>query len=241
MEAAELQTDPFPHLVIPDLLPEPFFRRLAGSIPPVAEFQPDDDVKSNLRIMDSNQYFQAAPEQFRETWTELRDDVIRDTVPGLRRSWCAASRRRSARSSPGSSARNSRARSWRPGSRRPTAGSWRTARLQAESAQRFGPVRDHLPALLHDAAAPIQERVPVPPGAPAGDLDILHLLPGEGRGDRRGGLVKEIPIRENMFVSFLNRRESLHGVRIDRDADRRRLPPRLPGAHRPQEGSAARD
>jgi hypothetical protein len=32
-------------------------------------------------------------------------------------------------------------------------------------------------------------------------------------------LVKEIPIRENLFVAFLNGAESLHGVRVDQHAD----------------------
>ena len=49
-------------------------------MPPVADFQPDDDIKSNLRIEDRNKYFARAPEEFRAVWGRLRDEVIQEVV-----------------------------------------------------------------------------------------------------------------------------------------------------------------
>ena len=49
-------------------------------MPPVADFQPDDDIKSNLRVEDRNKYFARAPEEFRAVWGRLRDDVIQEVV-----------------------------------------------------------------------------------------------------------------------------------------------------------------
>jgi hypothetical protein len=62
---AEIERDPFPHAVIPDLLPEEFFRQLAETIP-LDAFEPKNDAKSNLPISDGNEYFEAAPEEFRQ-------------------------------------------------------------------------------------------------------------------------------------------------------------------------------
>ena len=39
VEKAELQVEPFPHVVVPDLLPEEAFRRLAESVPPLDAFE----------------------------------------------------------------------------------------------------------------------------------------------------------------------------------------------------------
>jgi hypothetical protein len=80
MEAAPVEREPFPHLVVEDFLPADFFERLAATMPAVADFQPDDDIKSNLRIEDRNKYFARAPEEFRGVWGRLRDEVIQDVV-----------------------------------------------------------------------------------------------------------------------------------------------------------------
>jgi hypothetical protein len=76
---AEIERDPFRHVVIADLLPEEFFRRLAETIP-LDAFEPKNDAKSNLPISDGNEYFEAAPEEFRTTWTRFRDDVVGETI-----------------------------------------------------------------------------------------------------------------------------------------------------------------
>ena len=58
--------------------------------------------------------------------------------------------------------------------------------------------------------------LPLPARAPPRAQARLHVLPGRGGGDR-AEVVKVIPIRENLFVAFVNGRESLHGVRVDAD------------------------
>jgi hypothetical protein len=80
LEAAPIEREPFPHVVVEELLPPAFFARLVETMPPVEDFQPDDHIKSNLRIEDRNKWFAAAPEEFRTAWAELRDAVIRDVV-----------------------------------------------------------------------------------------------------------------------------------------------------------------
>ena len=223
VETAELQTDPFPHLVIPDLLPEPFFRRLADSIPPVAEFQPDDDVKSNLRIMDSNQYFQAAPEQFRETWTELRDDVIRDTVaPVLVRrleaeirekfAWLFSAELADEIMAAGLTSSDGRIMARRPGYK---------LNPHSDSAQYA------VTCLLYFTNADDAESGALCLFRPERRPELRHTstyYPAKEEGIDME-LVKEIPIRENLFVSFLNGPMSLHGARVDpgADLDRERL------------------
>src|SRR5512132_1292001 len=77
---APIEREPFPHLVVEDFLPAEFFAQLAETMPPVAAFQPDDDIKSNLRIEDRNKYFAQAAEEFRAVWGRLRDEVIHEVV-----------------------------------------------------------------------------------------------------------------------------------------------------------------
>jgi hypothetical protein len=223
VEAAELQADPFPHLVIPDLLPEPFFRRLADSIPPVAEFQPDDDVKSNLRIMDSNKYFQATPEQFRRTWTELRDDLIRDTVAPIlvRRleaeirekfAWLFSAELAEEIMAGGLTSSDGRIMARRPGYK---------LNPHSDSAQYA------VTCLLYFTNADDAESGALCLFRPERLPELRHAstyYPAKEEGIDME-LVKEIPIRENLFVSFLNGPMSLHGARVDPGAnlDRERL------------------
>ena len=77
---AEIKRDPFPHMVIPDLLPEEFFRQLEETIPPLEAFESKNDTMSNLPIGDGNEYFEAAPDEFKLIWRQFRDDVLRDTI-----------------------------------------------------------------------------------------------------------------------------------------------------------------
>src|SRR5262245_65243049 len=80
IEAAPIEREPFPHVVVEEFLPVDFFAQLAETMPPVADFQPDDDIKSNLRIEDRNKYFAQAPDEFRAVWGRLRDEVIQAVV-----------------------------------------------------------------------------------------------------------------------------------------------------------------
>ena len=108
VEAAEIHRDPFPHVVVEDLLPEPFFRELAATIPPIEYFkQAKNGRKADLPIIATNKAFVETPEEFRATWGRLRDDVLHDAVAPC---WPSGSATTCARSSPTSSAPRSRTR-----------------------------------------------------------------------------------------------------------------------------------
>ena len=69
VEAAEIHRDPFPHVVVEDLLPEAFFRELAATIPPIEYFkQAKNGRKADLPIIATNKTYLETPEDFRATW-----------------------------------------------------------------------------------------------------------------------------------------------------------------------------
>jgi len=213
VEEIEIQRDPFPHAVIPDLLPKEFFGRLVETIPPLDAFQPDDDVKSNLRIMDSNQYFAAAPEQFRKTWTRLRDDVIRDTIAPIlvRRLKADILEKYASLFSPeladeimagGLVSSDGRIMARKPGYK---------LNPHSDSAQYA------VTCLLYFTSADDADTGALCLFRPERRPELRHTstyYPAKEEGIAVE-LVKEIPIRENLFVTFLNGAESLHGARVD--------------------------
>jgi hypothetical protein len=212
VEAAPIEREPFPHLVVEDFLPSAFFGLLAETMPPVSEFQPDDEIKSNLRIENRNKYFARTPPEFREAWGRLRDEVIGDVVaPVLARRLEDDIREKFAElftpeiaddvmhgglvSNPG------RIMARKPGyNLRPHSDSAHfavTCLLYFTSA---GEVNSGALCLFRP------ERVP----------QLLHA--GTYYAEREEGiaveLAKSIPIGGNLFVAFLNTPVSLHGVRI---------------------------
>jgi hypothetical protein len=217
IERAEIHEEPFPHAVIPDLLPDDFFRELADSIPTLDSFQPDDAVKANLRLMESNSYFEAAPEGFKATWRRMRDEVIRETIaPILVRRLEAEIREKYAFlfsseladeiMAEGLVSSDGRIMARKPGYKlNPHSDSAQyavTCLLYFTSGEDEGSGAlclyrpEHRPELRHTSTYyPVKE---------------------EGLSVE---LVKEIPIRENLFVTFLNGAESLHSARVDPDAD----------------------
>src|SRR5581483_4762685 len=217
IEAAEIETEPFPHAVVPDLLPADFFRRLSDAIPPVSAFQPDDDVKSNRRIMDRNKYFAAAPDEFRETWTTLRDDLVRDTIApvlvrrledGIREKFATLYSPKLAEEimAGGLVSSDGRIMARRPGYR---------LNPHSDSAQYA------VTCLLYFTNADDADSGALCLFRPERKPELRHTstyypLKEEGI---EAELVKEIPIRENLFVTFLNGMESLHGARIAPGAD----------------------
>jgi hypothetical protein len=217
VEQAEILSDPFPHAVIPELLPETFFRELAETIPPLAAFQPDDDVKSNLRIMDSNKYFAAAPEGFRRTWTILRDDVMRGTVaPILARRLEAAIREKYASlfspaladeiMADGLISSDGRIMARKPGYK---------LNPHSDSAQYA------VTCLLYFTSADDAESGALCLFRPERRPELRHTstyYPAKEEGINVE-LVKEIPIGENLFVTFVNGPESLHAARVDPDSN----------------------
>jgi hypothetical protein len=214
VESAEIRSEPFPHVVIPDLLPEPFFRQLASSIPPVELFEPSKGgIKSDLRIRERNAYFQAAPEEFKANWRQLRDEVYRTTLAPTLASRLERELREKYADlfSPeladeimaaGLVSSDGQILARRPGYH---------LRPHLDSAH-FG-----ITMLLYFTAADDEssgalclfrpERTPEM-------WDVSTYYPERIEGITVE-LVEEIPIRENLFVAFLNRRDALHGVRID--------------------------
>jgi hypothetical protein len=217
IEAAEIEREPFPHAVIPDLLPADFFRRLADTIPPVSDFQPDDDVKSNLRIMDRNKYFAATPAEFRETWTILRDEILRDTIAPVivRRLENDIREKFSTLFSPkladeimagGLVSSDGRIMARRPGYR---------LNPHSDSAQYA------VTCLLYFTNADDADSGALCLFRPERQPELRHTstyYPMKEEGIA-AELVKEIPIRENLFVTFLNGPRSLHGARIAPGSD----------------------
>jgi hypothetical protein len=212
IEAAEIEREPFPHLVVEDFLPDGFFARLAETMPPVEAFQPDDHIKSNLRIDERNKYFRRTPEEFQTVWGRLRDEVMRDVVaPVIARRLEGDIREKFAalfnpeiadevmRGGLVSNAGRIMAR--KPGyNLRPHSDSAHFAVTCLLYFTTAGEVNSGALCLFRP------ERVP----------ELLHS--GTYYAEREEGiaveLAKSIPIGGNLFVAFLNTPASLHGVRI---------------------------
>jgi hypothetical protein len=219
VERAEIQSLPFPHLVIPDLLPEPFFEELAASIPPMEQFEPSTrGLKFDLPLGDTNSYFAATSESFKAPWQQLRDGIYRAHVAPVLVSRLEQQLREKYADvfSPeladeimagGLVSSDGRIMARRPGYH---------LKPHLDSAH-FG-----ITLLLYFTAADDEssgalclfrpERMPEL-------LDVSTYYPERVEGIAVE-LVEEIPIRRNLFVAFLNRRDALHGVRIDKAAGR---------------------
>jgi hypothetical protein len=214
VERVEIHPQPFPHLVVPDLLPEPFFQQLASSIPPVEQFEPSKSrLKSDLPLGEKNAYFRAAPEPFKAVWRKLRDEVLRIGIAPVLASRLEQELREKYADvfSPeladeimagGLVSSDGRIMARRPGYH---------LKPHLDSAH-FG-----ITLLLYFTAADDEssgalclfrpERTPEM-------YDVSTYYPERIEGIAVE-LVEEIPIRENLFVAFLNRRDALHGVRIE--------------------------
>jgi hypothetical protein len=87
--AAPLETDPFPHVVVQPLLPEPVYRALLRGIPPVAFFGVRDPVKQNLRVP-----IEFAPELSERVWRFVDEVIARDAIrPAVLEKFCEPLRR----------------------------------------------------------------------------------------------------------------------------------------------------
>jgi hypothetical protein len=214
VERAEINTEPFPHLVVPDLLPEPFLRQLASSIPPVEQFeQSSRGLKFDLPLGEKNTFFQAASEEFKAPWRHLRDDVYRTVLAPmlvsrlereLREKYADAFSPELADEimAGGLVSSDGRIMARRPGYH---------LKPHLDSAH-FG-----ITLLLYFTLGADEssgalclfrpERIPEM-------WDVSTYYPERIEGIAVE-LAEEIPIRENLFVAFLNRRDALHGVRID--------------------------
>jgi hypothetical protein len=218
VEAAEIDRDPFPHVVVPDLLPEDFFRGLAGSLPPLEAFElSKNGLKANLTLDEDDEHFMAAPEGFRAAWGVLRDEVVRDTIAPvlidrfedeIREKYAAL---------------------WSPELADELMADGLAASDGRIMARKEGYVLDpHSDAahyavtcLLYFATADDESSGALCLFRPERRPELRHVstyYPEKEEGIA-AELVKAIPIRENLFVSFVNGPESLHGVRIERRED----------------------
>lgn len=215
VERAEIRSDPFPHLVVPDLLPEPFFAELEAAIPPMELFEPSSrGLKFDLPLLEKNSYFKGAPESFKAPWRRLRDEIYRAQIAPVLVSRLEQQLREKYADvlSPeladeimagGLVSSDGRIMARRPGY---------NLKPHLDSAH-FG-----ITTLLYFTAADDAssgalclfrpERMPEL-------LDVSTYYPERVEGIAVE-LVEEIPIRRNLFVAFLNRRDALHGVRIDK-------------------------
>jgi hypothetical protein len=214
VESAEISRDPFPHLMIPDLLPEAFFQRLATAIPPLESFeQSKRGIKADLPLRDENPYFTGAPEGFREVWRQLRDEMIRAVVgPILAQRLENEIRAKYADLfSPeiadqilegGLVTSDGRIMSRK-------AGYW--LKPHTDSAHFAVTCLLYFTVGRNETSGALclfrPERAP--------ELRTVSTYYPEKEEGIGVELVKTIPIRANLFVAFLNGRRSVHGVRID--------------------------
>jgi hypothetical protein len=214
VEAAEIHRDPFPHVVVEDLLPEPFFRELAATIPPLEYFkQAKNGRKADLPVIATNKTFLETPEDFRATWGRLRDDVVHDTVAPV-----LAERLRDdvhdkfadlfsteiADEVMGSDLVSSAGRI-----------------MLRKPGYKLGPHTDSamyaITCLLYFTEAEQEESGALCLFRPERSPTLKHVstyYPDEEEGIE-AEVAKVIPIRENLFVAFVNGRHALHGVRVD--------------------------
>ena len=220
VQSAELDREPFPHVVIPDLLPEPFFRSLAESMPPLEFFDlSKSGLKANLVLDEDNPYFVATPEGFREIWRRLRDEVARDAIAPIlvRRLEAEIREKFAALFSPEIAdeviAEGFRTTDGRIMARKPGY----VLRAHTDSAHYT------ITCLLYFTSAEDESSGALCLFRPERRPELHHV--STYFPDREEGidaeLVKAIPIRENLFVAFLNDQTSLHGLQVDPDEDSR--------------------
>jgi hypothetical protein len=216
VEAAEIHGDPFPHVVVEDLLPEAFFRELAATIPPIEYFkQAKNGRKADLPIIATNKTYLETPEDFRATWGRLRDDVLHDTVAPV-----LAERLRG-------DVRDKFADLFSPEIADEVMGSDLVSSagriMLRKPGYKLGPHTDSamyaITCLLYFTEADEESSGALCLFRPERRPELKHVstyYPDEEEGIE-AEVAKVIPIRENLFVAFVNGQESLHGVRVDAD------------------------
>jgi len=216
VEAAEIHRDPFPHVVVEDLLPEALFERLAETVPPLEYFkQGRHGRKADMPVIPTNKNFRAAPEDFRETWSRLRDEILRDTVaPVLAERFREDVRRKFADLLSPEIADEVMA-----GGLASSAGRI----MMRMPGYTLGPHTDSamyaITCLLYFTEAEDESSGALCLFRPERRPELKHVstyYPDQEEGIEVD-VAKVIPIRGNLFVAFVNGRDSLHGVRVDAD------------------------
>ena len=203
-------------MVVEDLLPEAFFRELAATIPPIEYFkQAKNGRKADLPIIATNKTYLETPEDFRATWGRLRDDVLHDTVAPV-----LAERLRD-------DVRGKFADLFSPEIADEVMGSDLVSSagriMLRKPGYKLGPHTDSamyaITCLLYFTEADEESSGALCLFRPERRPELRHVstyYPDEEEGIE-AEVAKVIPIRENLFVAFVNGQESLHGVRVDAD------------------------
>ena len=216
VEAAEIHRDPFPHVVVEDLLPESLFQQLAETVPPIDYFkQARNGRKADLPIIPTNKNFLAAPAEFQETWGRLRDAILRDTVAPV----LADRFRADVHGKFADLLSPEIADEVMTGGLVSSAGRI----MLRKPGYKLGPHTDSamyaITCLLYFTEAEDESSGALCLFRPERRPELKHVstyYPDEEEGIDVE-VAKVIPIRGNLFVAFVNGRESLHGVRVDPD------------------------
>jgi hypothetical protein len=214
VEAAELHADPFPHIVVDGLFPALAFRQLAAAIPAPSCFAADGKTKLDLDIRDNDPHFAASPEVTRAVWRTTRDTIFRGTIApvlahrlreGLEAKYAFLFGPEIGREvvGRGFTSTDGRIQGRRPGYK---------LKPHLDSAH-FG-----VTCLLYFSPGDAENSGALSLFRPARDPeihDVSTYYPAEEEGIE-AEVAKTIPIRKNLLVAFLNVRNALHGVSIDR-------------------------
>jgi hypothetical protein len=210
VEAAEVHREPFPHVVVPGLLPGEFFRELSESIPPF-DAAGEKGVKANLSL---EKDMEGAPEAFRAAWTRLRDEVIRETVAPI----LAARLADDIRAKYGEVYSPEVADEIMDGGLVSTDGRIMLRKPGYTLEPHSDPARFAVTCLLYFTSAGDDASGALCLFEPERTPEVRHT--STYYPDREEGiqarLARVVPISQNLFVAFLNGFRSLHGVRVER-------------------------
>ena len=211
VRAADLQENPFPHMVIEEFLPEACFAEIDVLVPDRELWTWRGSRKANISCCDDDEGFARLPDHIRACWVAFRDELFGDTIgPALLQRFEDLIRHKYV-SLYGS----------KVGSALMAAGLKMTAgRLMGRvSPHELAPHSDAtqfgVTSLLYFSDGVDEQSGALMFYAANGRIELSHpstFYPAEE------GVVpqlrKVLPVRKNLFVAFLNREGSYHGYRL---------------------------
>jgi hypothetical protein len=216
-ESAPIEEAPFPHVAIYDFLPPEAFARLTKAMPKPAGFKAAKNTrKLDLDVVESSAEFGRLSERDQQQWRGARDAVIRETVapilarrfePWLREKyeWLLGAELAAEFVDRGLTSTNGRVMGRRPGYKLDP---------HLDSAH-FG-----VTCLLYFTSAADADSGALCLYRPTRELEVKHV--STYYPDKEEGvdveLAKTIPVRENLFVAFVNGPASLHGFGVEQEA-----------------------
>jgi hypothetical protein len=216
-EGAAIEESPFPHVAIYDFLPAEQFARLTKAMPKPSGFKAAKNVrKLDLDVVESSAEFRRLPEHDKQQWVGARDTVIRETVapilarrfePWLREKyeWLLGAELAAEFVDRGLTSTNGRIMGRRPGYKLDP---------HLDSAH-FG-----VTCLLYFTSAADADSGALCLYRPTRALEVKHVstyYPDKEEGVEVE-LARTIPVRENLFVAFVNGPASLHGFGVEQEA-----------------------